>query len=573
MSDGPEHALELGAQDPTPRLATDLVQNVVSPIASDSQQNTGTVTRRRDTEEQHELTRKIGFLTATASDDWTLILDICDSAFATDSNAKVAARALRREFKYGEPNTQLAAGAYVWSSSLSVAFLTFIKLWAIMLRNSSDVFIRWCTSRKFLDTLEDLLISPCTSPAVRERVMDILAAAAYASGPKKEAGFRGLWRRVKPHDKPEEGLPFDTDAALFDFEPPLVSAYDHDITNALREHAELQAAREHRERRRRAREREYEENELTRKIGYLTATASDDWVLILDVCEHASAMDAYAKDAVRALRREFRYGEPSAQLAAARLWAIMLNNCSDVFVDRCTSRKFLDAVGNLLTSSDTSLIVRERVMEVLAAAAYASGSDKNTAFRDLWCRVKPQDKPEDGVPFDNEDHWMNHPPPFTSACDSQANGINAPAAPIATDRDTTTIVGDTVPGRKPCSHGEIDFDDDESLVRQMEEERELPKYINTGKESVPSSPPASIELPKYVDVEPEDCPDTPTKVGNSPPAYTPMSAPQNQPRHSARRRVWKWPAISLVRFTALVQRLLGLRSRSQSGPVMFDKEK
>ncbi|KAJ7233186.1 hypothetical protein C8J57DRAFT_1090708, partial [Mycena rebaudengoi] len=144
-----------------------------------------------------------GFLTATASEDWTLVLDVCEHASSSDSNAKEAVRALRREFKYGEPAAQLAAA----------------RLWAIMLRNSSDTFISQSTSRKFLDTLEDLLTSARTSPVVRERVMDVLAAAAYASGTKKDTGFRGLWRRVKPRDKPEEGMPFDTDDAMFN--PPL----------------------------------------------------------------------------------------------------------------------------------------------------------------------------------------------------------------------------------------------------------------------------------------------------------------------------------------------------------------
>ncbi|KAJ7222469.1 hypothetical protein GGX14DRAFT_428833 [Mycena pura] len=99
-----------------------------------------------------------------------------------------------------------------------------------MLRNSSDTFISQSTSRKFLDTLEDLLSSTRTSPVVRERVMDVLAAAAYASGSKKDTGFRGLWRRVKPRDKPEEGVPFDTEDAMFN--PPLggvrVPVFDYD---------------------------------------------------------------------------------------------------------------------------------------------------------------------------------------------------------------------------------------------------------------------------------------------------------------------------------------------------------
>jgi hypothetical protein len=51
-----------------------------------------------------------------------------------------------------------------------------------MLRNSSETFISQSTSRKFLDTIEDILMSSRTSPVVRERLIDIVGAAAYASG-------------------------------------------------------------------------------------------------------------------------------------------------------------------------------------------------------------------------------------------------------------------------------------------------------------------------------------------------------------------------------------------------------
>lgn len=41
--------------------------------------------------------------------------------------------------------------------------------------------------------------------------------------------------------------------------------------------------------------------------GFLTAAAPDDWNLVLEVCERASANENAAKEASRALRREFRY--------------------------------------------------------------------------------------------------------------------------------------------------------------------------------------------------------------------------------------------------------------------------
>jgi len=166
---------------------------------------------RREDESQAELTGMISYLAATASEDWALVLEVCERASANENNAKEAVRALRREFKYGEPPAQLSAA----------------RLWAVMLRNSSESFIFQSTARKFLDTLEELINSSRTSPVVRERVLYIVAAAAYASG-KKDSGFRGLWRRVKPADKPDEGMPLDKDDAMF--HPPISSRGSHHET-------------------------------------------------------------------------------------------------------------------------------------------------------------------------------------------------------------------------------------------------------------------------------------------------------------------------------------------------------
>ncbi|KAF5353476.1 hypothetical protein D9756_008105 [Leucocoprinus leucothites] len=161
-----------------------------------------------------ELIRMIGFLTATSSEDWALVLDVCDRVSANENNAREAVKALRKEFKYGEPAGQLSAA----------------RLWAIMLRNCSEVFASQSMNRKFLETIEELLMNPKTSPVVRERLLDVIAAAAYASGAKKDArnereGFRGLWRRVKPFDKPDEGMPFAMDDAMFN--PPVGSRNSH----------------------------------------------------------------------------------------------------------------------------------------------------------------------------------------------------------------------------------------------------------------------------------------------------------------------------------------------------------
>ncbi|KAG6867788.1 hypothetical protein C0995_004571, partial [Termitomyces sp. Mi166 len=110
------------------------------------------------------------------------------------------------------------------------------------------------------------------------------------------------------------------------------------------------------------------------RLGYLTATASEDWNLVLEVTERASMSESNAKDAARALRREFKYGEPTAQLAAARLWAILLRNVkNDWFVQQSTTRKFTETLEDLLSSTRTPPVVRERILDVIGAAAFASG--------------------------------------------------------------------------------------------------------------------------------------------------------------------------------------------------------
>ncbi|KAH7911794.1 hypothetical protein BJ138DRAFT_1005899 [Hygrophoropsis aurantiaca] len=180
--------------------------------------------------------------------------------------------------------------------------------------------------------------------------------------------------------------------------------------------------------------------------GYLTAKASEDWTLVLEVCERASANEANAKEASKALRREFKYAEPTAQLSAARLWAIMLRNASDVFLAQISSRKFIDALEEVLTSSRTSPVVRERLMEVLAAAAYIcsssqfGGKDRDKeGFRALWCKLKPADKPDSGIPFDTDDAMFS-PPIIRPASQHSMDTPTVPGQPYPQDQPSPLLL-------------------------------------------------------------------------------------------------------------------------------------
>jgi hypothetical protein len=75
-----------------------------------------------------------------------------------------------------------------------------------MLGNSSELFVHRCVESEFMDTVEAVVHSQRTTPLVRERLLEVIAAAAYASSEiwhENESTFRVLWRKVKPAGLPD----------------------------------------------------------------------------------------------------------------------------------------------------------------------------------------------------------------------------------------------------------------------------------------------------------------------------------------------------------------------------------
>ena len=66
-----------------------------------------------------------------------------------------------------------------------------------------------------METVESVILAPSTEPVVRDRLRDVLAAAAFTfHGPGKE-GFQSTWKCVRPPGKPIYGIPFDMDDPMF----------------------------------------------------------------------------------------------------------------------------------------------------------------------------------------------------------------------------------------------------------------------------------------------------------------------------------------------------------------------
>ncbi|KAF7342524.1 Kinase-like protein [Mycena venus] len=146
-------------------------------------------------DELHELVNKIRLL-QSSSEDRPLILEVCDRA-STEATAREAIRALMHEFKKAQcPDAQLSAA----------------RLWAILLRNSSDAFVSQSAAVDFLETIEALIVSNATSPVVRNRLLHVLGDAVHNHPTNK--GFRRLWIAVKPVDAPDQGFPYDAHDAI-----------------------------------------------------------------------------------------------------------------------------------------------------------------------------------------------------------------------------------------------------------------------------------------------------------------------------------------------------------------------
>lgn len=80
-----------------------------------------------------------------------------------------------------------------------------------------------------------------------------------------------------------------------------------------------------------------------------------------------------------------------------QLWAVMLRNCQAPFLQQSSSKKFIDSVEDCVHSHETSPVVRERLLLIIAGAAAQYGKEY-PAFRALWRRVKNKNDPVDVSP-------------------------------------------------------------------------------------------------------------------------------------------------------------------------------
>uniref|UniRef100_V5ELP2 VHS domain-containing protein n=1 Tax=Kalmanozyma brasiliensis (strain GHG001) TaxID=1365824 RepID=V5ELP2_KALBG len=121
--------------------------------------------RLQDKEAEDLVASRIGWITANAHEeqDWMHVLPIIDLVSQSEAASKEAARALRKEFKYGTVDTQRRA----------------VRLWALLTLNASDRFRLQVASRRFLESIEDTIASSKTPLSVKETMLRVLGVLAF----------------------------------------------------------------------------------------------------------------------------------------------------------------------------------------------------------------------------------------------------------------------------------------------------------------------------------------------------------------------------------------------------------
>lgn len=158
--------------------------------------------RLQDKEAEELAASRVGWLSANAvqDQDWMEILPLIDMVSQSDAASKEAARALRKEFKYGSVDAQRRA----------------VRTWALLTLNATDRFRQHVASKRFLDAVEDTVSSSKTPLSVKETMLRVLGVLAFEFRDEPElASITKCWNRVKPSDRPKDGEALENDLVEF----------------------------------------------------------------------------------------------------------------------------------------------------------------------------------------------------------------------------------------------------------------------------------------------------------------------------------------------------------------------
>lgn len=158
---------------------------------------------------------------------------------------------------------------------------------------------------------------------------------------------------------------------------------------------------------------QHQESQITDQVGWLCANQASptDWVQVMALAEETTRSEASAKEAVRALRKELKWGESDSQKRAIKLWALLMANCqSGVFQREIAQKKFLEALEHIILDAKAGLSVKEKLLETWAMFAYQYQDEPHmNAITKSYNKFRPSDYPLNGQPLNLAHEVFNLP--------------------------------------------------------------------------------------------------------------------------------------------------------------------
>lgn len=139
------------------------------------------------------------------------------------------------------------------------------------------------------------------------------------------------------------------------------------------------------------------------------SASAEDRDNMLSLADTIARSEAASKDAAKALRKEFKAGAPETQLRAIRLWSMLMLYGSDRFRFQIANRRFLEVLEDLMEEPRTSLLVREKLIDVWSMFAFLYKKDHDLgSITKSYNKIRPADEPKNGKPLDMTHEMFFH---------------------------------------------------------------------------------------------------------------------------------------------------------------------
>ncbi|KAM0747771.1 hypothetical protein T439DRAFT_328432 [Meredithblackwellia eburnea MCA 4105] len=149
----------------------------------------------------HHITQIIGWSVAHNPLDFPILLQLADYISTSTDRSKEAARAIRKELKYGQNDD---------------AKQRAIRLLGVLMSASDLRFRQQIVSKKFLAELSDLGTSKKTAPAVHDMLLKVLSPLAWEYQRDQDLlPLTTLYNKLRPASAPLNGSPLPADSDLF----------------------------------------------------------------------------------------------------------------------------------------------------------------------------------------------------------------------------------------------------------------------------------------------------------------------------------------------------------------------